>query len=63
MKVGTYTGNGLSGGQSITGVGFSPELVFIMSGKRHGGHPPVVRFDRRRTISRTAAAPPGGSPR
>jgi hypothetical protein len=30
MTVGTYTGNGLAGGQSITGVGFSPELVFIM---------------------------------
>ena len=30
MKVGTYTGNGMAGGQSITGVGFSPELLFII---------------------------------
>jgi len=30
MKVGTYTGNGV-GGRSFTGVGFSPELVFLMS--------------------------------
>ena len=30
MKVGTYTGNGLAGGQSIAGIGFSPELVFII---------------------------------
>lgn len=30
MKVGSYVGNG-GASQSITGVGFSPELVFIMS--------------------------------
>jgi hypothetical protein len=31
MKVGTYNGNGSATGPVITGLGFSPELVFIMS--------------------------------
>ena len=30
MRVGSYTGNG-SAGRTVTGLGFSPELVFIMS--------------------------------
>ena len=31
MKVGTYTGNGRSS-QSITGLGFNPDIVFVLSG-------------------------------
>ena len=31
MKVGTYLGDGNAAARQITGVGFSPELVFIMS--------------------------------
>ena len=31
MTVGTYTGNG-AGSQSITGLGFSPDIVFVISG-------------------------------
>ena len=33
MKVGTYTGNG-AGSQSIAGLGFSPDIVFVLSGRR-----------------------------
>ena len=39
MTVGTYTGNG-SGSQSITGLGFSPDIVFVISG---GADQPVHR--------------------
>jgi hypothetical protein len=44
MKAGTYNGNGT--GQSITGLGFSPELVIVMPA---GAQRPVLQFAGGRT--------------
>ena len=43
MTVGTYTGTGAS--QSITGLGFSPDIVFVLSGGN--ADEPVHKSQRR----------------
>ena len=58
MKVGTYTGNGLAGGQSIAGIGLLTRAGLHHSGKRARRRSTGRPLRPRRTILRTAAAPP-----